>query len=306
LAPGGVLAFALGRYENYVSPELGRLLATADATVRTAFRQTLLIPGGRVFFLASDGELTADITPRLPAGTQWVNRHYLDATLTPDRLADLRRAASVPAKVNEDFEPVLFQHYLRHWLSEFPVRFGLLEGVLVLALVIYLVRLRGPGLVVFAGGFAASALEVVLLLAFQVLSGSVYRGLGLIVTLFMAGLAAGAWWGGRHGRSLAGLALAVAALAALMPALVRLPGEIPVLTFVLAGLVGMQFPVACRLGLADMATTASRLYTADFVGACLGALLASTLLIPVLGVAATCWLTAGLNVLAALAWRWRR
>ena len=57
---------------------------------------------------------------------------------------------------------------------------------------IYMVRLRPVPLVVFCGGFAASALEVVLLLAFQVLFGSLYYQVGLIVTMFMLGLVIGA------------------------------------------------------------------------------------------------------------------
>ena len=69
------------------------------------------------------------------------------------------------------------------------------------------------------------------------------------------------------------------------------------LTLILAVLVGMQFPLANRLEFDGTAAAASRLYTADFIGACLGALLACTLLIPLIGVGGVCWLTAALNVL---------
>jgi predicted membrane-bound spermidine synthase len=67
----------------------------------------------------------------------------------------------------------------------------------------------------------------------------------------------------------------------------------------LAGLVGMQFPLAGRSTSAASVLTASRLYTADFIGACLGALLVSTMLIPVLGVAGACLVAGGLNVIAS-------
>jgi hypothetical protein len=281
------------------------MLATAHATLRESYRQVLMLPGGWVYFVASDGPLTADIAGRLPA-TQWLTPTYLAATLTPDRLADVRRATSLPATVNRDFEPVLYLAHLRHWLREFPVSFGVLEAGLLLALLVYLLRLRAPALVVFAGGFAASALEVVLLLGYQVVYGSLYRGLGLLVTVFMAGLAAGAWWSARRRVSLLWLAVGIAVLALAMPAGLRIGWLIPVLMFGLAGLVGMQFPAACRLETADAATTAGRLYTADFVGACLGAMLASTLLVPLVGVATACALTAGLNVVGAVALWWRR
>ena len=169
LAPGGVLAFGLGHYENYVSPELARLLASARRTLAESFPHVLMIPGGRVFFLASDGPLSLDIAARLEQRglhPRLVNRHYLDAMLAPDRLADLDRAVAQPAAPNTDFSPALYYYYLRHWLSQFAARSGVLGGVLALLLAAYLARLRAVPRIIFAAGFAASALEIVLLLGF--------------------------------------------------------------------------------------------------------------------------------------------
>ena len=405
LATNGVLSFALGHYANYVSPELARMLASTHRTLRRDYTNVLMIPGGRVCFLASDGPLTphiADslerhgITPRL------VNRHYLSAMLSPDRLADLQRAVAQPAEVNQDFNPVLYYYHLRHWMSQFTVRWGAMEGALALLGVVYLARLRPVPLALFASGFAASGLEVVLLLAFQILCGSLYQQVGLIVTTFMAGLALGAWFMNRHlarrpasggtvrstpasshepaiqaGRDafhcvpefsgedgdavervptgfmagehvreveaasrepepaggvppaarcpsatsfpsrchLALLAVAVAVFAGLLPValtgLARWDASLPaihvfvaLLTLLLAALVGLQFPLANQIAFRDGAATASRLFTADFVGASLGALLASTLLIPLLGVTTLCLLTAVLNLAAAAAVQW--
>ena len=327
LTPGGVLAFGLGRYENYVSPELARLLSSARRTAAAGFARVLLIPGGRVFFLASDGPLGLDIAARLEARglrLRLVNRHYLDAMLAPDRLADLERAIAAPAAPNTDFSPALYYYFLRHWLSQFAAHSRAFGGALALLLAAYLVGLRAAPRVVFAAGFAASGLEVVLLLAFQVLYGSLYRQVGVVVTVFMAGLAAGAWWAQQRppaagaGRLLVRLALAIAALAAVLPLLLRAlgpldaaagtglagQGVILLLTAGLAALVGAQFPLAGRIGAAEPAAAAATLYGADLAGAALGALLVSALLIPLLGVTAVCLLTAGLNAAAAaLAWR---
>jgi spermidine synthase len=353
MADGGVLSFALGRYENYVSPELAQLLASAHRSLKQSFANILVLPGGRVFFLASDGPLHDDIAARVEAqgiSTKLVNRHYLDAMLTADRMADIQRAVSQPAALNRDFSPMLYFYHLRHWMSQFTLSFGALQAVLLLLLLVYLIRLRGPALVLFASGFAGSALEVVLLLAFQVLCGSVYHQVGVIVTVFMAGLAVGAVWANRPMKSwsdgvmecwdkpghapapslhhsttptakhLAVLAFAIAALALLLPALLfslnRLSNAVPafvviqaviaLLTLILAVLVGAQFPPANRLQFDGTAAGASRLYTADFVGASLGALLASTLLIPLIGVMGVCLLTAALNALAGGVLFWRK
>ncbi len=334
LRPGGVLAFGLGRYENFISPELARLLSSARRTLGQAFPHVQLIPGGRVFFLASDGALTLDIAARLEGrglATRFVNRHYLVATLAPDRLADLDRAVAQPAALNTDFSPALYTYFQRHWLSQFPAPAGAGTGIAIagglLALTVAgLLRMRAGPRVILAAGFAASSLEVVLLLAFQALYGSLYRQVGLVVTVFMAGLAAGAWAANRRldraplpgPRRLALLACAIAALAAVLPAvLARLEGLdaavggewagqvlILLLGGALAALVGHQFPLAAAVERSGPAATAARLYGADLAGASLGALLVSAWLVPAFGLTAVCLLTAGLNAAAAaLAWR---
>ena len=324
LAGDGVVCFALGQYENYVSPEQARMWSCACLSLKHSFHNVLAIPGSRVFFLASDGPLFSDIAVRIEQrhiNTRLVNRHYLDGMLTADRMADLASATAQPAVMNRDFSPILYFHHLRHWMSQFNFQFGLMQGGLLVLLVFYLIRLRGSALVLFASGFAASALEVVLLLAFQVLCGSVYHQVGIIVTVFMAGLALGALVSNRVSNSSFGrlslLALAIAGYAALLPvvlplldrmggstaALLLVKATIALLTLVLAVLVGMQFPLANRREFDGTAAGASRLYTADFVGASLGALLACTLLIPLIGVVGVCLLTAGLNVAGALVGR---
>ncbi|MGO8929117.1 MAG: fused MFS/spermidine synthase [Limisphaerales bacterium] len=397
LAKDGIVCFALGQYENYLSPELTRMLSSACLAAKQSFHNVLAIPGSRVFFLASDGPLFADIAARIEQfgiKTRLVNRHYLAAMLTPDRMADLAGAIVQPAAMNRDFSPILYYYHLRHWMSQFNVRFGLIQVVLLVLLCFYLVRLRGSAFVLFASGFAASALEVVLLLAFQVLCGSVYHQVGVIVTVFMAGLALGASLMNRSSSSrgprqavspnsssaaeaggavtsappsseeapplpvyadghgargterpttpppgqstrqaapidfrfqisdfrfggLSGLAWLIAAYALLLPLVLPLlnhlggsvatlfliKATIVLLTLTLAVLVGMQFPLANRLEFDGTIAGASRLYTADFVGAFLGALLACTLLIPLIGVGGVCLLTALLNVASGLAGR---
>jgi predicted membrane-bound spermidine synthase len=73
---------------------------------------------------------------------------------------------------------------------------------------------------------------------------------------------------------------------------------IALLTLILAVLVGMQFPLANRLEYDGTVAVPSRLYTADFIGAFLGAMLASALLIPLIGVTGVCLLTAALSLAA--------
>jgi len=315
LKPDGVFTFSLGHYENYLSGELRDLIATADRTLRQVFARVLILPDGQITFLASDEELTGQIAERIEqAGIEnrWVTRDYLQDTLTPRRLEAVASARSDDAPVNRDFDPILYYQRLRLWMSQFSFRFGLVELGLLVLLVLFLVRLRPVPLAMFTTGFAASGLEVVLLVGFQILYGSVYHRVGLIVTMFMIGLGIGSLTMNRlkrrGRRDLAVLELALAVFAGCVPLVLIGLGQlgaaapiasqvvVPLLTLLLAVLVGLEFPLAGRADFQTVTSTASHLYTADYVGAALGALLVSTLLIPLLGVTAVCLLAAAANL----------
>ncbi len=336
LGEQGVLAFRLGDYANHVPPELADMLAAARRTLGQHFAHVHMLAFSSVVFLAGDRPLATDLAERIrQAGVR--TRHLEPGVLAdadaPLRQADLRRAVDRPVQINRDFNPVLYRHQMRFWISEFPLSFGLLEGVLLIVLAAYLVRLRPVSLAVFTTGLASSSLQIVLLIGFQIVHGYVYEGLGAMVTLFMAGLVAGSWLGAqterltaslqapRSRRTLIVLTLLLAALAGALPwllgAMAKLvhvgafPGDLARPTFLALSLAtglltGWVFPAAVRAQYESPARTGSKVYTADFVGSCLGSLLTATLLIPLLGVFAACWITAGFCGAAAALLAWRR
>ena len=318
LKPNGVLCISMGQYRNYLSKELERLIGTAHRTLAKVFSESLIVPAGRTFLLASDGELTMDIAERIEAAgvkNQYVNAHYLSGVLTADRIADVRRAISPEAPVNRDLHPIGYYYHLQYWLSRFKYQTGAMEAVLLILLVVYVIRLRAVPLAIFTTGFSVASLEIVLLLGFQILQGSLYHNIGLIVTMFMLGLSLGSLamnrmlkrWGAR---GLAGLEFALAIYAGLLPVmLTALVGiadpqlmkicsqiAVPCATLILGALAGMEFPLAGKANFSGLAPTASRLYTADLVGAALGALLVSTLLIPLIGVIGVCVVAMALKI----------
>ena len=163
-------------------------------------------------------------------------------------------------------------------------------------------------------GFAGMAVEMVVILSFQSLYGYLYQWIGLLIAMFMGGVALGAWISTR-GRvaetHLCGtvVALEVSLTSVLFLAAVVLPagqqflppgegafGWVPkliLLSLNLAGgtLVGCEFPLFTRLALrepgASVASMAGRFYALDLAGAWLGTVLGSLLLIPFLGVTGT-------------------
>jgi len=239
-------------------------------------------------------------TPKEWISTDWHPRAYFHASLLWDRFVKARTVA-------------LFRAMMRVPLWAWPA--GLL--------VIFLIRLgiraarRKPdssalgdlAWSIATTGLAALALEIMFIFAFQNIYGYVYEKLGLVVGLFMLGLAIGGNWGterfsgrtpkgGRIGfhRTMTVLDLLVAGAAVLFLGFVWLCGHLfsasELLFYLylagLGGLTGIQFPLAarCRLEIRqDTAGTAGVLDAADHLGAALGALLTGVFLVPVYGIA---------------------
>lgn len=167
---------------------------------------------------------------------------------------------------------------------------------------------------VFTTGLSTMALQVALIFAFQSIYGFVFEMVGLIVALFMCGLALGAFLVNRmvgikaNITILALVQFIIALLAAIIA--VSLPQialiDCHPLIFVVfafftftAGLInGFDFPLAtaCFNRLQhDPDRTVGVIYGLELIGACLGAIMAGAVLIPVIGIASAAWLAALAN-----------
>jgi spermidine synthase len=173
-------------------------------------------------------------------------------------------------------------------------------------------------------GFAEMTIEVVTLLGFQAIHGYVYYKVAIIITCFMIGLTAGAAAMGRLMKS-GGVGrrafLLIQTVVCLYPLLtlgallafsrmepsdtsvhalvLQTQIAFPMLAFFAGFVGGLQFPLANALWLEETpgaARAAGYTYGIDLLGSCLGALLTSTLLVPVLGIPHTCVAASLLNV----------
>ncbi|GAB6060023.1 fused MFS/spermidine synthase [Desulfonatronum parangueonense] len=247
--------------------------------------------------------------------------------------------------INSDFRPIAYFYTLMFWneLTRTGTR-NTLEPALHVRPWWILPMLLLPALAVLALTFSRAAnqaglksavhlaalttgmstmlMQVGLLFAFQSIYGFVYETVGLIVAVFMSGLAMGTFLGQRYvlkasdenpfkPRALAliqfgiaGLALTVALL---LPQITELAAPLAVLTLFAtltftAGLAGgIDFPLAaaCSTALTGRPEhSAGRIYGLELTGACAGAALAGAVIAPVLGIPA-CFLLAGaLNAMA--------
>jgi len=327
LAPGGMVALRVPGAENLWTPEQVRQAASVVRALEAEFPSVLAVPGPVTLLaareVAFDGEpeVVADrlgARPRL-GPPRLVSAPWVRYALGNDRVAEVAaRFAVEPAPADTDAHPVAVRASWAVALGRAVPALaavdldpravltrtgplGPLAGVLALLAVGagVLAARRRPGaraaVLAASAGLAGMLLESVVLLGFQVASGVLYLQVGLLLTAFLAGLAAGA---GAAGRVRARPAAAAMAGLALVAALGPPPGLPAALALLLGAgaCTGLLFAAAAAGG----AARPGRLYAADLLGGAAGALAGGLVLVPVAGLPGTA-LAAALVALTALA-----
>ncbi len=312
LEKDGVFSLKLSASPNYVGLPTRELYSSVYKALKSVFSHVIVIPGESTFFLASEGELTYRIAERIEEKaipTEYVNTFYLSGTLTEDRISMVSQSVTEDVHANADFKPVAYYYYLVYWMSQFRSSFwGFLAGfIIVVVLLILWIAPHPVPFAVFTTGLAGTALEIVLVLGFQILYGYVYSQVGVLITCFMVGLVIGAFHVNKKLEKYSLRSLIVlefllfvfsVGLGVFLPCMVK--AAFPLVTGVLGILVGAEFPVASSLYYEDVRVTAATLYSVDLLGGCMGALLASTVLIPLLGIPVVCTLVGVINAISGL------
>jgi spermidine synthase len=307
LRPGGVFALSLPGQNDYEAPDKRRFHSSVRRTLERVFGDVRLLPAERALYLARSGaplpdetEAPAIVTAAFAARgivPGHLNRGVLDDLLSRRRVEDARRWSSLGEPVNRDLNPTTYRLALDSVLAELgdagAATLGLVAVALLAgALLVFAPRSRPIELAVFTSGASALASELVLMLAYQVASGALYREMGLFLSGFMTGAAVGAGWarGRPPGRTvlatdLLQCALALAFALAVPHALALPSWSVRVAAFLAAGvagaLPGAQFAAAAR----DV--QAGRLWAADLLGAGMASLITLTFLVPWLGLDGT-------------------
>ena len=302
LTGGGVLSFAMQGFENYLAEPQRQKLSSLYNTVSAYFEHVILLPGQKVFFVCSNRPIQTDIPAALDkkgVSTNYIHGFYY-GNLTRERIDRLNQRLDRSTPKNRDNSPYLLRVMFSQWFAKYqtsPVAFILAMVALTL---IYLVRISREEFVLFSTGCMTMGCEILVIFAFQIFFGYIYLQIGIIITVFLAGLLPGAWIGNRlieKGKQVLAITdvVLIVLLAVFILALDNVGDRLPVLFFLIFGfgvslVCGFQFPVALDLRGSDNAA-AARTFSADLMGAAWGTLFTSVILIPYLGIV---WATIGL------------
>ena len=342
LDAGGVLALRLRSSENLWTRHLTLRSTSIFNALRSVFEDAMILPGAMNILLASNRPLSRSpqvmverfVERRIEASL--VGPEYLDYVYTNDRLPQIQELVDqAPPILNTDARPIGYQYSQMLWLSQFfpsladmdPTPMEIWGGTASLprwmivwaAVVAVFVGARRRrdlrrATLVAAAGFIGMVLESVLILNYQVRRGALYQDIGVLLTVFMAGLALGPLLTRGLSRMKnqrgfvtlrVGYPLSFAALSALAAWLVEV-GAVGSLVstglclLATGGLVGGVLAHVSLDGVDDQGQIIAPLYAADLLGGCVGSVVATLFLLPVLGLSLSCWSLSILGLTAVL------
>ncbi|HUL43527.1 MAG TPA: fused MFS/spermidine synthase [Bacteroidota bacterium] len=326
LSPDGLMSVNLLENFDYYGPRARSIASVVYNSLSSQFTDVALIPGStKDYFLASSQPLRMDIATLVRQRgipTTYVNAYYIDENALQERSRAVMCSLDRSAGINRDLSPLSCYYQMQYWLSYFESRPWFLFLLGVTAIILIIIRFDTIDVGMFVGGFASASLELLLIFAFQMTFGFIYKALGIIITIFMAGLAVGSQF---RTRILAKSTLAefsvlqfvITLYAILVPGIVLMlkagivsPGWTETiffaLMFMISVLIGMQFSLGASLRKGSAASVASRLYCIDLIGSAIGALLITTILIPLLGLLNSGFLTGALTFIGGTAARMKQ
>jgi spermidine synthase len=345
--PDGIIVLTLPGSLTYISPELRDLNGCILDTLGRVFRAVKVIPGDAFnLYLACDSDklgrvTSADIVRRLEERrikTSLFNQRYvgfrLDERWTKWFLESMERRET---RINSDFRPVGVFLSLSHWNALFSPslavifkwfeKFSLRISISVLILFTLLMAAfftkrpiasrQSIPYALFTTGLAGMIFNLAVIFTFQTFYGYLYYQIGLLIAVFMVGVALSSFYMTRYLDRIENdihlflkIEISIILFSFLFPFVFSIPSQYIektaisylvyslffIMSFFSGASIGLQFPLASKMYSAlpqkerTLGHTAGLLYGADLLGGFLGGLFGGILLLPILGLKESCFM----------------
>ena len=369
LEKNGVFAIGISSAVNYLGEEVGNYTGSVYQTIHSVFPHVIVSPGQTNYYFASNSfdtatfDIQALIKRYVERGvkSEYFSEHVFHTLLPPETVRFITEEVTSRKglKVNTDTKPVTYFFNLMLWdklsgsqlgsilvwLERSHLKTFLIPVfVFLVCRIVYVVVFRrsldaqqrfNSIAAIATTGFAGMALEIILIYVFQNIYGYVYEKIGLIIAVFMFGLAMGSGISNRLilQRTSAGekgfsnkvserkekywikilivLEAAIVVYASIMPLILNQLSFLffdseylfMVLVVITGVLTGIEFPISSKLYFlrrGKLGVTAGTINSADHAGAFIGAILTGVLFVPLFGITGSCIIIAGLNLMSLL------
>jgi spermidine synthase len=339
---GGILLLTLPGSLTYLNRELKQLNACLWITLKEAYEHVRVIPGDLNLYLASDSpelsRLNADDLSRRLEERQIAARLFTPFYIRyrlQERRSEwfMKSIKDTEVRLNRDYKPTEVYYSLSLWNAKFSPflerifqHFGqlklaplLMPCVFVIIFFLFLQRVSPKSLItaavpfaVVTSGFCGMLFDLIVVIGYQVLYGSLYYKVGLLMTSFMIGTGLGGIMAtlflkkiDRIGIAFILLETAVILFSVILPIFFlniiplwqakSIPASVEILFYglgVVGGfLIGAEFPIAVKIHLrtgTDFSKSVGFLNASDLIGGWVGGLVGGIILVPILGLGGTC------------------
>jgi len=348
MKPGGIIVLTLPGSLTYISPELRDLNGCILDTVKSVFGYVKIIPGDVNLYLASDSAKLERVTAKeimerheeRKIQTNLFTKAYTEYRLDEGRLKwFFKSMGDRKVRLNSDFHPLGVFYNLSYWNAlfsphlsgifkwfegfNFPLGSGLVAifTISLTAIMIKIPRLSRSCVpyAIFTSGLTGMIFDLAIIFTFQTLYGYLYYQIGLLITIFMVGIALSSLYITRRLDRIkkdASLFLktemGIIIFALLLPFVFSIPAQhldktgvyvllyaiFLAMSFLSGVFIGLQFPLANKIYLRlpgqreNFARTSGLLYGADLLGGFVGGIFGGFFLLPVLGLKESCFLMA--------------
>ncbi len=308
LSADGIFMCTPMPYYNYAPESYRKGFSPLYNALADVFRHISIIPGSSLYVVASDVPLTsavARLADSRDIKTSYVNSDYLDDNEIRAKREQVLSQIDRDAGMNTALRPVssLFANILS--LEKMGMKGGIIALLTVLVIIPFLFAGKG-GVMMFTSSAGLAGFGMIMIFILQMAVGNIYILSAVILTLLMAGLAAGAAWG--ETLALKTLTVCVLLLAALYtltgllaPSLVTAtPGPVLTVMFIAVPAAGFITGAIYRILTAGSRSSTGSVYASDLAGSALGYLTVSTLLVPLAGTEIACFVLAGLILVSGI------
>jgi spermidine synthase len=350
--PDGIIVVTLPGSLTYISPELRDLNGCILDTLKGVFRFVKIIPGDVNLYLASNSILfekvtTEEIIKRFAARkiqASLFTKSYLKFRLHERWMKWFSQSmVRKGGQINSDFRPIgvflslsywnaLFSPYLTgifKWFEGFSLQISI-AFMIFFTLLIAVIFIKRPHLsrqsipyAIFTTGWAGMMFNLGVIFTFQTFYGYLYHQIGLLIAIFMFGVALSSFYMTRHldrieqdSHLFLKIEIRLILFSFLFPFVFLIPSrhlEIPAvslivypvfltMSFLSGAWIGLQFPLATKIYLGTpikeetLGHTAGLIYGADLLGGFLGGLFGGILLLPILGLKESCFMMAMVKI----------
>lgn len=320
LGSDGVCILKFNVFPGYLDQNDLLLVSSLKYNLSAHFKNTLLLPTEKLYFLASNSKLSLSIDDTLQKKfieTIFVNKDYFDFGQISNKSQEITIAIENLNGRNSNLHPISYGLFLKKWYKQhgFSKFWFLLPIIAFLATIVWIV-LKTPGKLasMFLIGFSASSMQIILLFLFQSFLGLIHFSIVLVTIVYMAGLALGAFKPIVYKSDKSGIPNVHFAFSLitvfvfisslwfhfLLPPVFFIYLIYCTLYFAMAFLAGQQYLLTTRYYDENGVHASSKTYSIDLLGAAIGCFIFPVFVVPAAGIFFCIALIAFLNLFLML------